>query len=273
MNDDHIGAYASSTAFFTFLSLFPMIMALLSVLPYTHLTQNQVLDVVSSFLPASMYSIIEEIVSDLYSASMAVLPVTLIITLWSAAKGTLALLRGLNVIYEVEERRNYFILRLRATIYTVAFLCMILLLLVGVVFAYRIRDLAVARFPNIRIVFEYLVSVRFIFVIMLLTAIFTAVFTYLPNVKNRFHWELPGAFFTACSWYFISWAFSVYINHFSLTTTYGSLTTVVIAMIWMYAIFYMILLGAGFNVFLFEAFQTFGARRRERRKERKNEKS
>ncbi len=265
INDQHIAAYASSTAFFTFLSLIPMLMVMLSAVPYMPFSQGDALAVISGFLPVSMYSVISEILDDLYAASGVMLPLTAAVTIWSAAKGMLALLRGLNVIFGVEEQRNYFVLRFRAAIYTVAMLVMILVLLVGVVFAYRIRDLLVGRYPSFRIVYDFIVNVRFLFVIAVMTVIFTALFTYLPNAKNKFHWELPGAFFVACAWYIASLLFSLYVNRVMGRNTYGSLTTVIVAMIWMYMIFYIMLLGASLNVFLHDTFVLIRSRQRDRR--------
>ena len=247
IGEDHISAYASSTAFFTFLSLFPMILLLLSILPYTPLRQEVLLTILSKIFPDSMYLMIDGIIDDLYSASGAVLPITLIVMLWSAAKGTLALTRGLNVIFKVQEKRNYLILRFRATLYTIAMLLIILVLLVGLVFSYKIRDNLILQWPGIKYIFEFLVSVRFLFVFGFLTILFTTIYTYLPNRKNRFHLQIPGAIFTALSWYFISWIFSIYVRKVNVTGTYGSMSTVVVAMLWMYSIFYMVFIGCAIN--------------------------
>ena len=247
IGEDHISAFASSTAFFTFLSLFPMILLLLSILPYTPLQQEVLLTILSKLFPESMYHMIDGIISDLYHASKAVVPITLIVMLWSAAKGTLALTMGLNVVYEVQERRNYLILRLRAMLYTIAMLVIILILLVGLVFAIKIRDILMVQFPAVKYFFEFLVAVRFLFVFGFLTILFSAIYTYLPNRKNRFYLQIPGALFTAVSWYFISWVFSIYVNAVNVIDTYGSLSTVVVAMVWMYAIFYMVFVGCAIN--------------------------
>ena len=263
--DQHIAAYASSTAFFTFLSLIPMLMVVLSALPFMPFTREVAVSLISGMFPEGMNTIIRDIFDDLYATSGVMLPITLVITIIAAAKGTLALLRGLNVIFGVEERRNYFVLRFRATIYTVAMLAIILVLLIGVVFAYRIRDMLVDDYPYFRIVFDFIVKVRFLFVIAIMTVIFTAIYTYLPNVKNKFHWELPGALFVSCAWYVISLLFSVYVNRIMGMNTYGSLTTVLVAMLWMYLIFYVVLLGASLNVFLHDALSRIRSRQRDRR--------
>ncbi len=268
LSDDHIGAYASSTAFFTFLSLIPMLMVLLALLPYTPLQQDVLLEVVSAVFPDYMYDIINSIIQDLYSASGVVLSVTLAFTIWSAAKGTLSLLRGLNVIFEVEEQRNYFVLRLRAALYTFAMLLIILLLLVGVVFTHKIRDMILVTFPSLSPVFGFLVSVRAFFVIAVLSVLFTAIYTYLPNARNKFHWEMPGAIFSAFAWYIVSLGFSAYVNNVMGKNAFGSMTTVVIAMLWMYIIFYLILFGAAVNRFLLETFRYLNSRRIERKRER-----
>ncbi|MCR5283688.1 MAG: YihY/virulence factor BrkB family protein [Lachnospiraceae bacterium] len=266
IGEDHISAYASSTAFFTFLSLFPMILMILSILPYTPLQQETILVLLAKVFPDSMYHMIGAITTDLYGASRAMLPITLIVTLWSAAKGTLALTRGLNVIYEVTERRNYIILRLRACLYTVAMLAIILILLVGLVFAYKIRDILILQMPGFKFLFEFLVAVRFVFVLGFLTILFTTLYTYLPNRKNLFYLQIPGALFTACSWYFISWIFSVYVNAVNVINLYGSLSTVVVAMLWMYFIFHMVFVGGAVNCSLERYLMLLRSRKRKKSK-------
>ena len=144
-------------------------------------------------------------------------------------------------------------------------LIMIILLLIGVVFARAIRDAVVLHFPASKFMFDFFTAARRFFVPAVLTLIFTALYTYLPNVKNKFHWELPGALFTAVAWYFVSWVFSIFVNTVTFANTYGSLSTVVVAMLWMYCIFYLILFGATLNRFFRELFLTFGQLRKQRK--------
>lgn len=246
----HLSAYASSTAFFTYLSLIPMMLVFFSILPYTPLTEAKLMEVLVKILPENMVPLSISIVADMYDNSGAVLSLTLIFTIWSSAKGTLALLRGLNVINRVEEKRNYFFLRMRACAYTIILLIMVLLLLILVVFGEWLTELLTGEFSQLQYFFDFMISCRFLFVIALLTLFFAAVYTWLPNQKNKFRFELPGALFVSLSWYLASWMFSVYVNHYFAYSMYGRVATVTVVMLWLYMGFYIVLLGAYLNRFL-----------------------
>ena len=186
----------------------------------------------------------------------------------------LALIRGLNTVNGVKERRNYIFLRLRACVYTVIMMIMILILLILVVFGERIVDLLTASFPNITYMFRVLVGWRWIVVVASMALLICAIYTFLPNEKNRFLSEVPGAVMVSICWYVSSWVFSVYVNRFSGFSTYGSLTTVIIIMLWLYMCFYIMLLGAFINRFLQPAFSfLYGAFKSKHPKHRKKKKS
>ncbi len=253
MRKYHIGAYASSIAFFTYLSLVPMMLVFFSVLPYTPLTEAKLMEIVTMVLPDYLIPVSISVISNMYDSSGAVLSITLFLLLWSAGKGMLALLQGLNVINRTQEKRNYVLLRLRASVYIIILLFMIIFLLVLVVFGEWIVKLLTDVFPQIHILFETLSGFHPLYVIALLTLFFGAVYTWLPNINKVFRYEIPGALFASIVWYLSSWMFSIYINHFFSYNIYGSLATVTIIMLWLYLCFYIVLAGALLNQFLLPA--------------------
>ena len=253
MRKYHISAYASSIAFFTYLSLIPMMLVFFSVLPYTPLTEAKLMEIVTGILPDYLVPVSVSVIANMYDSSGAVLSITLLVLIWSGGKGMLALLRGLNVINRVDEKRNYVLLRLRASVYTFAMLVMVIVLLVLVVFGEWIADFLTGVFPHIQYLFEMLLNFRSLFMIVLLTLFFGAVYTWIPNSQKRFRYERPGALSASLFWYVASWAFSVYVNHFFSYNVYGSVATATIIMLWLYICFYIVLAGALMNRFLLPA--------------------
>ena len=102
MSRKNISAFAASTAFFLFLSLIPALMLLCAVIPYTPLTESNVMSALTQISPDTMDPLVVSIISDVYDKSVGLISVTAIGTLWSAGKGVLALMRGLNAINNVE---------------------------------------------------------------------------------------------------------------------------------------------------------------------------
>lgn len=271
MRKYHISAYASSSAFFAYLSLVPIMLVFFSVLPYTPLTEAKLMEIVTEILPQYLIPTAVSAINNMYDSSGAVLSVTILVLIWSGGKGMLALLRGLNVINRVEEKRNYVRLRIRASVYTVILLVMIIVLLVLVVFGEWIEGFLTGIFPNIHYFFDALFTFRPLFMILLLTLFFGALFTWIPNSKKRFLFELPGAFLASCTWYFASWIFSIYVNHFFSYSVYGSLATVTIIMLWLYICFYIVLAGALLNCFLMPAIEYLHQVVRKRKREKKED--
>ena len=84
---------------------------------------------------------------------------------------------------------------------------------------------------------------------VLLFAFTMMIYKFLPNHIVQFRVQLMGAAFSAVGLMILSWIFSVYLDIFKgFSTMYGSLTTIVLIMLWLYFSMYIILLGGEVNV-------------------------
>ncbi|MDE6518157.1 MAG: YihY/virulence factor BrkB family protein [Acetatifactor sp.] len=249
MSEKNISAYASSTAFFIFLSLVPMLMVICTMIPYTPLTEENLTRAITEVTPDQIDSMVTELIRDVYQRASTILPLAALVMIWTAAKGLMALMGGLNVVNDVQERRNYFVVRLIAAFYTVVMLIATVISLVIMVLGSKLVDVVLARIPQLEFLFSLIVNLRFIFSWVVLTLLFAAVYAYVPSKKLRFREQIPGASFTAVVWSIFSWGFSIYLNYSNSFSIYGSLSLIIIAMIWMYFCMYIILVGAYLNCF------------------------
>lgn len=247
MSKKNISSYAASMAFFLFLSMIPLLMALCAVLPYTTLTEDNLINAITRFTPNAMDGMVVSVVSDVYARSAGTITVFAIVAIWSAAKAMLAMIRGLNAVYDFEERRNYFVLRCIACIYTVIMLVAMVLALFVMVFGNVIVDILLTDIPPLHILIQFIMHFRFLFSWAVLTLAFGLIYAYIPSSKLKFKAQLPGAAFSAIMWSGASFAFAVYVDHYSGFGAYGSLTTVVIMMLWFYLLMYILLIGAHIN--------------------------
>lgn len=247
MKRENLSAFASSAAFFIFVSLVPILIVVCTIIPYTPLTQGNLLRIITEITPDRLDGIVVNIVEDVYVRSAGVLSVAIILTLWSAGKGVLAIIRGLNAVNDVEEERNYFVVRIVSSFYTLIILLIVLVSMILLVFGNRLINMLLRTVPRLEVLFSFLLNFRFLFVWAILTMIFSAFYTYLPNKKLRFRAQLPGASFAAVIWSIFSWGFSVYVNRGGAFSVYGSLAIVVIFMLWLYFCFYIIFIGAYVN--------------------------
>lgn len=249
----HVGAYAAQAAYFFMLSLIPIILLLLTMVQYTPVTKADVMTAVVQVFPSTVDSLITSIVNQVYNQSSTVIPVTIIVALWSAGKGVLSITTGLNTIFGCPETRNYIYLRIRATLYTVLFVGVILLLLVLSVFGNSINLFVTSHIPVIKPVTDKLIELRVIVTPAVLMGFLLLLYKFLPNRKDLLRKQIPGALFSAIGWQLVSWIFSMYLDIFEgFSDMYGSLTTIVLIMLWLYFCMYCILLGAEANVQLHE---------------------
>lgn len=248
---DHVGAYAAQSAYFFMLCLIPIILLLITMVQYTPVTKADVMTAVIQVFPASVENLITSIVNQVYNQSMGIIPVTIIVAMWSAGKGVLAMASGLNCIYSCRETRNYIVLRIRSTIYTLLFIAVIILLLVLSVFGNTLNLFIARHIPFLKRLADWLIETRAVITPTVLVIFSLMLYKFLPNRRGRFRDQLPGAMFAAVGWMVISWVFSIYLDVFKgFSSMYGSLTTIVLIMLWMYFCMYCILLGGEMNVLL-----------------------
>lgn len=271
LKKDNLSAHAASAAFFMFLSIFPILILLCSILPYTHISKADLLRVVTDFLPSTLDPLAIGVIEEFYEKSAAVISISAVFIVWSAAKGILALLRGLNSVQDVSETRNYFVLRFWSCIYTVILLILIVFTLIVVVFGNPIINKFLSKLPSVRYTAIILMPFRYLVVIVALAVVFACMYALIPNRKNKIWDKVPGAVFASLGWTVFSWGFAVYVDRYGVFNMYGSLTTIVIIMLWLYFCMYIFLLGDEVNSFLQPFLALVGINRRVRRE--KSEKS
>jgi membrane protein len=258
----HTGAYAAQSAYFFVLSLIPIILLLLTMVQFTPVTQTDVMVAVMQIFPKTVEGTIASIVGQVYAQSGSIIPVTILVAVWSAGKGVLSVTSGLNCIYDNTETRNYLYLRFRASVYTVIFILAIALSLTLSVFGNSISLIVYKHVPFLTTVMDFIIKIRTLVTLVVLTLFWDLVYKFLPNrtnlSKTTMKQQLPGAIFTSCGWLLISFVFSVYLDVFTgFSTMYGSLTTIILIMLWLYGCMYVILLGGEVNALL----EGYGTRR------------
>ena len=246
----NINAFAASTAFFLFLSIVPMLLLICAIIPYTPLSQANLMKIITDLMPDVVDPLAKSLILEVYGTSIGILSIAAVTTLWSAGKGVLALIRGLNAVNEVEDTRNYFVIRMIASFYTVIILVILVLSLFLMVFGNQLMNLLLYRVPQIRGMIAFLMNFRFLAVWGVLMFLFAAVYAYVPDKKLRFKEQLPGASFSAVGWSIFSWGFSMYVSASGSFTIYGSLSIIVIVMIWLYFCMYILMIGAYINRYL-----------------------
>ncbi len=221
-SNDEMSVYAAQASFFIILAVFPFFMLLLSLIDWIPMLQeSDLLEGVVDLLPNNLDALAITVIHDVQtSTSAALLSVSALAAIWSSSKGMLSIERGLNRAYGIEVTRNYFIRRLVCSGYILLF----------------------TFFCAISLVFFGIGSVIMVFFFVL------AFYVVLPYRKQNIYQQLPGALFTTIGWSLFSWAFSFYFRNFTnFVPTYGSLTAIILLMLWLYWGICILFIGAEIN--------------------------
>ncbi len=251
---DNVSVFSAQAAFFIILAFFPFIMFLLTLVQYLPIGESVMLRTFTDIMPKAINPYIVLIVSEVYDhATTTITSVTAITALWSASKGFLGLVRGLNSVYGISETRNYIKLRLMSAFYTLGFTILLIITLLILVFGRPIYVWVENWHPELINIALVIISFRTAVAMLLLTSYFVLIFLVIPNRKTRLLAELPGALIAAAGWLIFSFGFSFYIDHMGgFSSTYGSLTAIILLMLWFYFCMYILFIGAEFNVYLAE---------------------
>ena len=250
----HIPLHAGYTAYFLILSVFPALLLVLSMLRYTGLQVEALIELLRDFLPEALMGAVEELVYSTYLHSNgAVVGVAAITALWSASRGVYGLLQGLNAIYGVSENRGYFYTRAISVVYMFLFLLVLLLTLFLHVFGGTLLNMLTMVDNPVVIFLVDLIDFRFFLLLVLQSVIFTAMFMTLPNKRNRFLDSLPGGVLASLGWLVFSDLYSIYVENFSsYANIYGSVYAIALSMLWLYCCMSILFYGGALNRYLMD---------------------
>lgn len=246
-DDDALGL-AAQLAYYFFLALFPAILcviALASFLPLHNFTD----DVVSSmgrFAPQEMLVIIKEQMIRLADGNDGgILSIGLLGAVWSSSAAMVALMGAMNRAYDIDESRPWWKLRTTAILLTFGLAVFIVVAFALVIAGPQFADWLGSRFGfGAVFVWTWKVlqwPVAFVFVV---TGI-GLVYYFAPDAEQDFAWITPGALIAATLWLIGSLAFRFYVVNFgSYEATYGTITGVILLMLWFYLSGVVLIVGA-----------------------------
>lgn len=237
-------------AFFFLLSFFPLLIFLVTLLPYLNLRQDQVFEFMDDIMPDEIFTMAQSILGEvLQTQNGGLLSIGVVGTLWSASRGVHALIRSLNRAYDVEGKKN-FINRFWSLIFTIGFVVIILIALLLPVFGQQILNLVMTYLTIDWHLGRVWTFVRWIMPPLLIWVLLLLMYWIVPNTNPRikFFSVWPGAIFSTVGWLALTYGFSFYINNFgNYSATYGSIGGVIILMLWLYFTGMILIFGGIIN--------------------------
>jgi membrane protein len=254
-SEDNMTDWAAALTYYGLLSLFPALIALVSIVGLfgdPQSTTKTLTDIVAQLGPGTAADTFAKPIQSITShrsAAGILFVVGLAAALWSASGYVGAFMRAANIIYETPEGRPFYKLRPLQILVTLAMVLLLAAVLIGLVLTGPVVS-AVAGPLGIGSTAQTIWSIAkwpimFLFVVIIFGVLYHAA----PNVKlPGFKWVSPGAIFAIVVWIVVSALFAFYVANFgSYDKTYGTLGGVVVLLVWMWITNCALLLGMELN--------------------------
>jgi membrane protein len=255
VGDDHVMAFAGNLTYKALFAIFPFFTFLLSLLGIFNATDlvNTMLDKASGVLPPGAFTFIENQLlsitrSQAESAFTFAAIISILLALWGVSGAFRSVMEAMNVMYEVEEDRPFWMKYGISIFISLAVIVLMLTALGIVVFGSSVGG-GLAEVIGLGAVFQAVWSiVQWPIMALVVLFAFAVVYYFGPAAKQKWRWISPGSVLAFVFWLVFSLLFSFYVGNFgSYNETYGSLAGVILLMLYIYYSAVIMLVGAEMN--------------------------
>lgn len=251
MNQVDISGMGAQLAFFFLLSFFPLLIFLVALLPYLNLNVDHVFNFIQQIMPSEVFLLMRGTLTEILTTHSGggILSIGLIGTIWSASRGVNALIKTLNATYDSEERLGV-INRAWALFFTLSLIVVIIIVLFVPIFGEKFTLQLFVYFGFEQFFSDFWHYVRWGLYPALVFIVLVAMYWVIPNTNPRLRFSsvILGAVFATLSWMVLNIGFSFYVNKFfNLRSTYGSITSVIVFMLWLYFTGIILIFGGVLN--------------------------
>ncbi|WP_373058418.1 YihY/virulence factor BrkB family protein [Zunongwangia sp. H14] len=249
--EDNVSIVSAGVAFYAFLAVFPAIVALISLYGLAvdpQQIQGQLAQI-SGMMPQQAYEILQAQVENFLATPGEALgwstAIGILFSLWSANKGTKSLFTGVDIAYGTEKPRGFIKENALTLLFTFGAVVLVLLSMAFiVVFPAFVDQLGLPSTVRTLIGWG-----RWLVLALVVIFFLAMVYRYAPpHHTPRFRWVIPGAILSTFLWLIASWGFSYYVSNFgSYGKVYGSISAIVVLLMWLYLTSFIILIGAELN--------------------------
>lgn len=250
--DDEVMSLASQLAYSFIFAFFPFLIFLITLIGYSSINSEDILIGLNKILPYNALQLIENtIVEVVENRNGHLLSLSLIFTIWSAAGGFNAVIRGLNKAYGETECRSILKLQIVSILCTFGVAMVIILTILFLVFGGILGNFLAFKL-GLSYLFKTIWDVtRYIVITLATIFIFSAVYHYTPCKRLTWKEVIPGAVFTTIGLIVVSMGFAFYVNNFAnYSRIYGSIGAVIILLTWLFLISIVIIMGGELNATL-----------------------
>ncbi|MFS1519418.1 YihY/virulence factor BrkB family protein [Bacillus sp. SCS-151] len=252
-NNHAIFWVSAELAYFFLLSLVPFLLLLLTLLTYLPISPEDVLVMIKKFAPIESIQFIENNMNIIITSQhLTILSIGIVSAIWSCSVGMNAIVRAFNNAYNVSEYRSLFFTRCLSILLTAQMILVILVTLVLSVIEEEMIFIILSYFYFSKGFENIWYALDWFIISVVLFLIFSFLYYHGPNKHLRFREVVAGSIFSTLGWILVSLAFSFYVDKIgNFGLMYGSLSGIVIFMIWLYLTGMIIIIGCEINATIY----------------------
>jgi membrane protein len=246
---DDVFALASQLAYYLVLSFFPFMLFLMTLVGFSKLSSNEILEGLSVMLPKSVLELTQSTIREVFdNQHTGLLGISILLMIWTSSSAFKAVIKSVNKAYNFKEDRSFIKLSIISILGILALASIIILALGMLVFGNVIGDYLNNTQSLYKIIIILWNIFRYAFIFIVMIFIFVIIYIFAPAKKLKWKEVIPGAIFSTLGWVLVSFGFSFYIDNFSnYSRLYGSLGAVFILMTWLFIISIIFILGVEIN--------------------------
>ena len=247
----HTLQMGAALSYYFVISMFPAILLISAIVAYLPGANpfDRVLSLMSGFVPRESIDLLHKVLATVVSPNRStLLSFGILGTLWTASGGFAAAIEALDIAYDVEEARPFWVTRPLAVGLTLLVGVLLLVALVVMIVGPQFGTWLASR-ANL----SWLLARSWPYIHWTVAVLFTvlaveAMYFLAPNVKQRFWATLPGAVLAVGCWIGLSYILGYYFRSFAhFNKTYGAMGAVIALMVWLYWTSFFMLVGAELN--------------------------
>lgn len=245
---------AAQLGYFFLLALFPALLGLTGVvgmLPIQPILPR-LMKYFHKVLPQESLFLVEDYLRHItQETGSGIFSLSLLGALVAASWGMMAIMETLNTVYNVKESRSLWKAAVTAVLLTIGAAAFVIgsmtLILLG-----ESLSLWIAETVGLSWLFTFwwtILQWPITFFFMLIAT--SLIYYWAPNIHYKWQWIAPGSFLAVFLWIVVSLAFKFYVEKFmNYDVVYGSITGVIVLMIWLYLSGLALLIGGELNAVL-----------------------
>lgn len=235
-------------AFFTFLSIIPIITLIGAISTLFKVSLNSFINTMQGVLPLEVSSILVPVING--EGLTTTLGISMIVVFFLASNGTHSIIVAANTMYGIKHS-NYLSRRIKALVLIVLLVLLVVFNLIVLAFGNYIMNwiLDLKFLSHISgALYQIFILLKWPFALLIVFFIIKLIYTISPDSKIPSMYTNKGAIFTTIGWSLATIIYSFYVTNFTnYNLFYGSLTNIIIMMIWIYLLSYILMFGMAIN--------------------------